>query len=105
MGGGFPSVRERRLDMKKGSTPKDDLDIPEFKREQLGAGVRGKYFQRVMRGSNIIVLNPEIQKVFPTSEAVNKALATLLAFTKEAQSLTAHSKKRASRRRTNRSDS
>lgn len=85
--------------MKKTFTAKDDQDIPELKREQLGAGVRGKYFQRIIRGSNVVVLEPEIQKAFPTSEAVNKALASLLAFTKEAQSLTAHSKK-AVRRRT-----
>jgi hypothetical protein len=33
-------------------------------------------------------LQPEIQKAFPTSEAVNKALATLLAFANETQGLT-----------------
>ena len=77
---------------------KDDQDIPELKREQLGAGVRGKYFQRTMRGSNVVVLEPEIQKAFPTSEAVNKALASLLAFTKEAKSLTTRSKRTARRR-------
>jgi hypothetical protein len=85
--------------MKKTSTPKDDQDIPELKREQLGTGERGKYFQRARRGSNVVVLEPEIQKAFPTSEAVNKALASLLAFTKVAQNLTAPSK-RTTRRRT-----
>lgn len=84
--------------MKKTSTPKNDQDIPELKREQLGTGVRGKYFQRARRGSNVVVLQPEIQKAFPTSEAVNKALASMLAFTKEAQSLTAREKKTARRR-------
>lgn len=83
--------------MKKTSTPKDELDIPELTREQLGRGVRGKYYKRVMRGSNIVVLEPEVQKAFPTSEAVNKALMNLLAFTKETQSLTAHKKKTAHR--------
>jgi hypothetical protein len=37
------SVRERRANMKKPSTSKNDQDIPELKREQLGVGVRGKY--------------------------------------------------------------
>jgi hypothetical protein len=74
---------------------KDDQEIPELKRGQLGTGVRGKYFQRAMRGSNVVVLQPEIQKAFPTSEAVNKALASLLAFAKEAKSLTARSKRTA----------
>jgi hypothetical protein len=79
--------------MKKASTSKADQDIPELKREQLGVGVRGKYFKQFAANSNVIVLQPEIQKAFPTSEAVNKALASLLAFTEEAQSLTARPKR------------
>lgn len=64
-----------------------DQDIPEMKREQLGVGVRGKYFNLFVQGSNVVVLQPEIQKAFPTSEAVNKALASMLAFAKETQGL------------------
>jgi hypothetical protein len=78
--------------MKKQSTSKDDQDIPELKREQLGVGVRGKYHKQFTRGSNVVVLQPEIQKAFPTSEAVNKALANMLAFTQEAQTIT-HAKR------------
>jgi hypothetical protein len=37
------------------------------------------------------VLQPEIQKAFPTSEAVNKALASMLAFAQETQGLTGRS--------------
>jgi hypothetical protein len=92
------SAPERQLDMKRASTIKDDQDIPELTREQLGTGVRGKYYRRVMRGSNIVVLRPEIQKAFPTSAAVNEALASLLALTKKTRNLTARSKKTASRR-------
>jgi hypothetical protein len=69
---------------------KADRDIPELKREQLGEGVRGKYLKRFVQGSNVVVLQPEIQKAFPTSEAVNKALASMLAFAQETQGLTAH---------------
>ena len=67
--------------------------IPELKRDQLGAGVRGKYFQYIAHGSNVVVLRPEIQKAFPTSEAVNKALASMLAFAQEAKNLTSPSKR------------
>ena len=74
--------------MKKTSTSKNDQDIPELKREQLGVGVRGKYYKQFTQGSNVVVLQPEIQKAFPTSEAVNKALASMLAFTQETQTLT-----------------
>jgi len=92
------SVPKRRLDMKKASTTKADQDIPELKREQLGVGVRGKYFKHFTQGSNVVVLQPEIQKAFPTSEAVNKALASMLAFAEETQNLTGRSK-RPSRKR------
>jgi hypothetical protein len=79
--------------MKKASTSKADQDVPELKREQLGIGVRGKYFNHFTQGSNVVVLQPEIQKAFPTSEAVNKALASMLAFAHEAQGLTERSKR------------
>lgn len=79
--------------MKKASTTKSEQDIPELKREQLGAGVRGKYLKHVSQGSNVVILQPEIQKAFPTSEAVNKALASMLAFAQETQILTSHPKR------------
>jgi uncharacterized DUF497 family protein len=76
-----------------------EQDIPELKRDELGKGVRGKYLKRFMQGSNVVVLQPEIQKAFPTSEAVNKALASMLAFTQETQGLTGRSS-RTPRKRT-----
>ena len=75
-----------------------DQDIPELKREQLGEGIRGKYLKPFVQGSNVVVLQPAIQKAFPTSEAVNKALASMLAFAQETQGLTAISG-RATRKR------
>jgi hypothetical protein len=74
--------------MKKASMKATDQDIPELKRESLGKGVRGKFLKPFLQGSNIVLLQPEIQKAFPTSEAVNKALASLLAFAQETQELT-----------------
>jgi len=75
-----------------------DQDIPELKREQLGKGVRGKYLKQFVQGSNVVVLQPKIHKAFPTSEAVNKALASLLAFAQETQGLT-HRPSRTPRKR------
>ena len=74
--------------MKKASTKTVDQDIPELKRDQLGTGVRGKYLKHFAQGSNVVVLQPEILKAFPTSVAVNKALASMLAFAQETQGLT-----------------
>lgn len=80
--------------MRKKSTKKDDLDIPEKTRNQLGKGVRGKYFKRATESSNVVVLDAEIAKAFPTSEAVNEALAALLNFSSDLQKVTAHARPR-----------
>ena len=42
-------------------------------------GVRGKYYDRLIReGSNIVVLEPDLAKLFRNSEEVNDALRSLL---------------------------
>ena len=84
--------------MKKASTTKTDQEIPELRRKQLGLGVRGKYYRQFSQGSNVVVLQPEIQKAFPTSEAVNKALASMLAFAQETQRLAGRPKRPARKR-------
>jgi hypothetical protein len=86
------SAQERQPDMKKTSTKMADLDIPELRRDQLGKGVCGKYLQHFVQGSNVVELQPEIQKAFPSSEAVNKALASMLAFAHETQVLSVRPK-------------
>ncbi len=85
--------------MKKPSISKAKGEKPELTREQLGKGVRGKYFDAFTRGSNVVVLKPEPQKAFPTSEAVNKELASVVAFAEEAKSLTTRAAGKASKRR------
>ncbi len=40
--------------------------------------VRGRYADRMKDGSNIVLLEPDVQAKFPTSEKVNRALRTLL---------------------------
>ena len=56
---------------------KDDLR-PEYSREDLSEGVRGKYYEQYKKGTNIAVLEPDIAKEFPNSEAVNDALREVL---------------------------
>jgi len=79
---------------------KDDLEIPELTREQLGRGVRGKYHRRFTQGRNVVALRPDPRKAFPTSEDVNDALASYLAFAREANSLTSRPSGRAAKRHT-----
>lgn len=54
---------------------------PEYKREDLGKGVRGKFLNSYNKGSNLVLLNPEVAKAFPSSAAVNEALDRSLQLT------------------------
>ena len=47
-----------------------------------GKGVRGKYFAKVSKGSNVVKLDPEIAKAFPSADAVNAALASVIEISK-----------------------
>ena len=76
----------------------DDLDIPEYTREQLGKGVRGKYFDRVQNASNVVVIEPSLSKIFPNSKAVNKALHKFVEIMEITSTITAFAKT-ASRKR------
>ena len=41
-------------------------------------GVRGKYAKRYAKGSNVVVLDPDVAKVFSSSSSVNDALRSLV---------------------------
>jgi hypothetical protein len=42
--------------------------------ELLKGGVRGKYAKRYHAGTNLVLLDPDMRKAFPSERAVNKAL-------------------------------
>ncbi len=73
--------------MKKAKSASDELR-PEYKRSDFGKLVRGKYYQRVMASSNVVVLDSEVAAVFPNSESVNQALHALLQVAQKASGLT-----------------
>ena len=54
---------------------------PECKRSDFAKLERGKYYKEIIARSNVVLLEPAIAKAFPTSKAVNEALAGLLAST------------------------
>jgi hypothetical protein len=63
--------------MKKAKSRDDDLEMrPEY---DFSKGVRGKYWERLSKESNIVVLDPDVAKVFKTSKMVNDALRTFSA--------------------------
>ena len=75
--------------MKKVKEP-DELR-PQYRREDLGKGVRSKYFESYQKGSNLVLLNPDVAKVFPTEAAVNKALKSLIDVAQKSTGLTTRS--------------
>jgi len=58
--------------------------------------VRGKYYKRILEeGANVVMLEPDIAKVFVDSAAVNDALRSLIDLAKTTKRLTKHSGGRA----------
>lgn len=64
--------------MKKAKLETEDMRA-EYRREDLGTLVRGKYATAYAKATNVVVIDPALTKVFPNSEAVNDALRGFLA--------------------------
>lgn len=54
---------------------RDEDDIPET---DFSGGVRGKYYERAMQGTNVVLLEPDVAKVFRDSAVVSQALREYL---------------------------
>lgn len=59
------------------SSEKDTLR-KEYPEELIKSGVRGKYAKQSAEGTNVVLLDADVAKAFPTSESVNQALRTLI---------------------------
>ena len=64
--------------MSKATRPEDDDLKPEYDFASMKGGVRGKYVARLRKGSNLVLLEPEVAAAFPSAEAVNEALRGVL---------------------------
>jgi hypothetical protein len=60
---------------KKANRPTNDEMRSEY---DLRGGVRGKYYERYKQGTNVVLLEPDIAKVFRDSATVNEALRQYL---------------------------
>lgn len=68
--------------MSKANRSHDDELRPEYDFASMKGGVRGKYVTRLRKGSNLVLLEPEIAEAFPSEAAVNEALRGILNTTK-----------------------
>jgi len=50
----------------------------EYDFASMKGGVRGKYYAQYRKGTNVVLLEPDVAEAFPTEEAVNEALRGVL---------------------------
>jgi hypothetical protein len=50
----------------------------EYDLSRLKGGVRGKYYRCAIAGSNLVLIEPELARLFPDSKSVNRALRLLV---------------------------
>jgi hypothetical protein len=68
--------------MKKSQSELDDeLRLEYDLRDLLKGAVRGKYVERYRAGTNLVLLDPDVAKAFPSEQAVNAALRLVLQLT------------------------
>jgi hypothetical protein len=89
--------------MKKASTKRNNDELrAEYDLSKLKGGVRGKYYKQATAGTNLVLIEPELNEVFPDAESVNRALR-LLADTAASAARGKHRQARPSNKRLKRS--
>jgi len=58
-------------------SPRFDQGNGMRKNYDFSGGVRGKYAERYARGSNVIVLEPDVARLYRDATAVNRALRAI----------------------------
>lgn len=43
----------------------------------FSGGIRGKHYRQFLEGTNLVVLDPDVYKIFHDSESVNEALRAM----------------------------
>ena len=71
----------KKRNAKKKPNPDRDTLRAEY---DFSSGVRGLTAKRYAGGSNIVVIDPDLQPLFPTSQAVNDALRGLASIAERA---------------------
>ena len=66
-------MRKKTSTKRKHDAPPSGYDLA-----RLGPGIRGKYYQQAVAGTNLVLLDPELARVFKDSASVNRALRLLL---------------------------
>ena len=62
----------KRSAAKRGDELREEYDLSHLK-----DGVRGKYYDQAVAGTNLVLIEPDLAKLFPNARAVNRALRVL----------------------------
>lgn len=65
------------MNSKKNENSEDEMQ-PEYDLSKLKGKVRGKYVKRYREGTNLVLLESDVQEAFPDTESVNEALRMLI---------------------------
>lgn len=77
--------------MKKVKRSRNDGMRADYKRSDFKKLERGKFYQKVIAASNVVVLEPKVAKAFPNSAIVNRTLSSLLELAKKSSRLKSRS--------------
>lgn len=78
--------------MKKGRR-KTARKAPAPREYDFKGGVRGRYAARYAKGSNVVVLSPDVAKAFPDSASANRALLAVVDMMEKLPNITATRKR------------
>jgi hypothetical protein len=73
--------RDGKDNMSQGNNPEPKEEMRE--EYDFSSGVRGKYYKQYMKGTNVVLLEPDVAEVFRDSESVNQALRVLISIAKK----------------------
>ncbi|TPW17817.1 MAG: hypothetical protein FD130_514 [Halothiobacillaceae bacterium] len=77
-------MKEKATKVKTRNVVGDEMR-PEY---DFSNAVRGKYYKRVARESNVVILDADVAAIFANSQAVNEALRNLVRIAQETERLT-----------------
>lgn len=64
--------------MKKPIEHQNDDMRSEYDFASMNGGVRGKHYDDYRKGTNVVLLKPDVAEAFPAEDAVNEALRGIL---------------------------
>ena len=70
--------------MKVMSNDPDMLEEYDF-----GKGIRGKYAKKYKKGTNVVIIDPDVAEFFPDENSVNDALRSIIPIIKKREKRTA----------------